>query len=76
VRVAARIIKAGKQQILTSPYMHTLSSAFMVDVEGSYQTGQTELQVGWCGHVRATLCRGQLIVGIGGELAVGADINR
>jgi hypothetical protein len=44
VRLAERIIKAGKQLMPASPYMVIWYSSFLIDVQGSYQSGYAELQ--------------------------------
>jgi hypothetical protein len=44
VRLAERIIKAGKQVMPSSPYMVLWYSSFLIDVQGSYQSGYAELQ--------------------------------
>jgi hypothetical protein len=45
VAVAERIIKAGLQQLPIQPYLVIWRSSFMIDVQGSYQSGYAELQV-------------------------------
>ena len=38
------IIKAGMQQLTNNPYMIILFSSFLIDVQGSYQSGYAQLQ--------------------------------
>src|SRR5690349_11737610 len=44
VAVAERVIRAGKHMIPHSPYMAIWWSSFLIDVQGSYQSGYLELQ--------------------------------
>ena len=39
------IIRAGMIQLPTNPYMVILSSCFLIDVLGSYQSGHSQLQL-------------------------------
>ena len=41
---ADSIIKAGMQQLPNNPYMIILYSSFLIDVQGSYQSGYVQLQ--------------------------------
>jgi hypothetical protein len=43
--LAERIIKAGVSLLPHHPYMTIWWSSFLIDVQGSYQSGYTELQV-------------------------------
>lgn len=43
-RHADMIIKAGMQQLNNNPYMIILFSSFLIDVQGSYQSGYAQLQ--------------------------------
>ncbi|KAJ9529670.1 hypothetical protein QJQ45_014402 [Haematococcus lacustris] len=44
-RLAERIILAGKKLMPHQPYMTIWYSSFLIDVQGSYQSGYTELQL-------------------------------
>ena len=41
---ADSIIRAGMQQLPNNPYMIILYSSFLIDVQGSYQSGYSQLQ--------------------------------
>ena len=41
---ADSIIKAGMQQLPNNPFMIILYSSFLIDVQGSYQSGYAQLQ--------------------------------
>jgi hypothetical protein len=43
--VALMCLQAGKQLMPSSPYMVIWYSSFLIDVQGSYQSGYAELQV-------------------------------
>ena len=44
IKLADIILRAGMQQIPNNPYMILLYSSFLIDVQGSYQSGYGQLQ--------------------------------
>ena len=44
IKLADAILRAGMQQLPNNPYMILLYSSFLIDVQGSYQSGYGQLQ--------------------------------
>ena len=44
IKLADVILRAGMQQLPNNPYMILLYSSFLIDVQGSYQSGYGQLQ--------------------------------
>jgi hypothetical protein len=44
IKLADIILRAGMQQLPNNPYMILLYSSFLIDVQGSFQSGYGQLQ--------------------------------